>query len=59
VDGKTFRVPPARAHKPADAHWRDLATRAIGYVHDRRRDPNGWYSRRWDDHDVAALDRSA
>jgi hypothetical protein len=39
-----------------DAHRRDLAARAIEYVHSHCRDPNGWYSRRWDDSSVAALD---
>jgi uncharacterized protein YyaL (SSP411 family) len=39
-----------------DRHWRDLAARAIAYVHEHCRDPSGWYSRRWDDHHVVALD---
>jgi len=39
-----------------DAHWLNVCGRAIGYVHERCRDPNGWYAKRWDAHDVAALD---
>jgi hypothetical protein len=39
-----------------DRHRLDVATRAIEYVHTHCRDPNGWYSKRWDDDDVAALD---
>ena len=66
ADG-AIQAEPAMAHKLAetfldlfgidtDAHRRDLTARAIEYAHSHCRDPNGWYSRRWDDSSVAALD---
>ena len=39
-----------------DPHWRQIADGALKYLHERCRDPNGWYGRRWDESDVAALD---
>lgn len=39
-----------------DTKWQTMASRAVEYVHDHCRDPNGWYSQRWDDREVAALD---
>lgn len=44
------------ADQDHDPHWRAVAQRALRYVHDNCRDPNGWYAKRWDDGNVASID---
>ena len=39
-----------------DPHWALIAARATKCLHDHCRDPNGWYTNRWDAQNVAALD---
>lgn len=31
-----------------DAHWREIVVRALTYLHDKARDPKGYYPARWD-----------
>lgn len=38
-----------------DTHWRDLAASTLRYVHAHVRDPEGRYSKRWDDQNTAPV----